>query len=91
METININLVRDGNYTGITDGTKIVMIRDPDGKVTPGFEHLMPIFDSKTQSAALSIDDFLMIKKALEDSLVFTVTTESVDVPADGVRDGDSH
>jgi len=84
METMRINLIKDGKYAGITDGKKFIVLRTAFGVVTPGFAHLMPIFDSKTQVVDLGVDDFLMIQKALQESTnAIIAPTESVDVPTD--------
>ena len=90
MEPLQINLVRKGKYIGITDGKKVITIRDAEGVATPAFSHLVPTFESGSRSVDLSVDDFLMLRQALEESLETIVeATDPVDVPTDGVRDGD--
>lgn len=69
MEPLQINVVRDGMYLGITDGVKIVMIRDAFGVLQDvRFAHLVIVLESPITTAELLEPDFKLIKDALDAS-----------------------
>jgi hypothetical protein len=83
MESLSVTVVRDGKYIGLTDGKKVLMIRDAFGKTNPVYEHLIGIFGGYATGATLLQPDFELIKKGLEESNETTITAKPLELPAD--------
>lgn len=69
MVKLEISVVKDGQYLGITDGKKVIMIRDAFGGVVEKFSHLIPVFEGPEQYVDIMPPDLYLITTELEASI----------------------
>jgi hypothetical protein len=85
-----ITIVKDGSYLGVTNGTKVLMVRDAFGVVTPTYKHLIPIFEDNGQTTEISPIDMAFLLKEFEASIdTIAKPAEPLELRADELLDSD--
>lgn len=90
MIKLDISVVKDGKYLGVSNGTKVLMIRDAFGVPVEKFEHLIPVFEGPERYIDIMPPDLQLLVNEFEASIdTLNTPTESVDLRADKLFDGD--